>query len=253
MASPDDSLTTIQRGVEVIEILLELEEAGPTEVAERMDLPVTTVYEYLRSISETKFVNRRNGQYFLSSFFITICGRMRHRNRLFQVAKPEMQRVAEETGELVGLTIEDNGLAILLHQELGDQALELGTHPGTVTPLHALANGKALLAHLPEEKVDEIVGDGQLEQWTAETIADPERLRAELSEIRSDGYATDSDELVVGMGTIAVPIVVDDTVLGAVGISTPSQRIRREEYKSELLQELQEMRSRISINYQYSS
>jgi len=253
MASPDDSLTTIQRGVEVIEILLELEEAGPTEVAERMDLPVTTVYEYLRSISETKFVNRRNGQYFLSSFFITICGRMRYRNRLFQVAKPEMQRVAEETGELVGLTIEDNGLAILLHQELGDQALELGTYPGTVTPLHALANGKALLAHLPEEKVDEIVGDGQLEQWTAETIVDPERLRAELSEIRSDGYATDSDELVVGMGTIAVPIVVDDTVLGAVGISTPSQRIRREEYKSELLQELQEMRSRISINYQYSS
>jgi DNA-binding IclR family transcriptional regulator len=237
----------------VIDLLLELEGAGPTEVAERLDLPVTTVYEYLRAMSETKFVNHRDGKYYLSSYFITICGKMRYRDGLFQVAKREMQRVADRTGELVGLTIEDNGLAVVLHQEAGEHALKLGTYPGAVTPLHTLANGKAILAHLPEARLNKIIGDGPLEKRTEQTISDPDRLREELSEIRSQGYAIDWDEQVVGMGMISVPIVIDGEVLAAVGISTPTQRLQKEEYRAELLQELQEMESTISINYQYSA
>jgi DNA-binding IclR family transcriptional regulator len=253
MAQKGDSLSTIQRGLQVVDILLELEGAGPTEVAERIDLPVTTVYEYLRSMSETKFVNRRDGEYYLSSYFLTICGKMRHRSGLFQVAKREMKRVADKTGELVGLTIEDNGFAILFHQEAGEYALQLGTYLGAATPLHTLANGKAILAHLPEDRLDEILGEGPLEVRTEHTITDPERLRSELSKVRSKGYAADWDEQVVGMGMISVPIIVDDRALAAVGISTPTHRLHKDEYREELLQELKEMQNTISINYQYSA
>ncbi|MDJ1434360.1 IclR family transcriptional regulator [Halostagnicola sp. A-GB9-2] len=251
MTRETSSLTTIHRAFEILELLWELDGAGPTELANRMDLPDSTVYDYLRSLSDTKYVTRENGTYFLSSYFLTIGGKMKHRNRLFQVAKPEMKRIAAETNELVGLTIENDGIAVVFHQEEGKQALSLGTHPGAATPLHTLATGKAILAYLPDERVDEIIAERGLEQRTDHTITDVDRLKDELAEIRDNGYAVDWNEQVTGMGMASVPILIDDQVLGSFGIVVPTGRIQDEQYQQELLRKLQEMEETVTINYQF--
>lgn len=244
-------LTTVRRAFEVLDSLRELHGARPTELAEHMDLPDSTVYDYLQSLSETKYVTREDGEYHLSSYFLTIGGEMRYRSRLFQVAKPEMKRVARETDELVGLTIESDGVAVIFHQEGGSRSLNLGTYPGAATPLHTVATGKAILAYLPEERVDEIIAERGLERRTERTITDPDRLKDELEEIRRDGYAIDWDEQVVGMGMAAVPILIEDDVLGSFGIVVPTGRIRDDSYRETILQTLQEMEDTVSINYRY--
>lgn len=253
MAQETGSLTTIQRAFEVLDLLWELDGAGPTELAQHMDLPDSTVYDYLRSLSETKYVTRKNGEYSLSSYFLTIGGKMRHRNRLFQVAKLEMKQVARDTEELIGLTIENDGVGIVFHQEEGTQALSLGTYPGAATPLHTIATGKTILANLPEERVNEIINERGLEQRTEHTITDPDELMAELEQIRRDGYAIDWDEQVIGMGMASVPILVDDQVLGSFGIIVPTGRLEDESYQKELLQRLREMENTVTINYRYGN
>ncbi|WP_049986094.1 IclR family transcriptional regulator [Halobellus rufus] len=252
---PNDrtSLTTVARAFEIVDLLWELDGAGPSEVAERLDLPDSTVYDYLRSLSETRYVTRENGEYRLSSYFLTIGGKMKYRNRLYQVAKPEMKRVVAETDELVGLTIENDGRAVVYHQEEGRQALSLGTYSGAATPLHTVATGKAILAHLPDDRVDEIVDKHGLEQRTDQTITDWDVLERELEEIRENGYAVDWDEQVVGMGMAAVPIMIEDRVLGSFGIVVPTGRIRDPSYQKEILQKLQEMTNKVTINYQYGN
>ncbi|WP_144905643.1 IclR family transcriptional regulator [Halobellus captivus] len=247
------SLTTVARAFEILDLLWELDGAGPSELAARLDLPDSTVYDYLRSLSETRYVTRDDGEYRLSSYFLTIGGKMKYRNRLYQVAKPEMKRVVAETDELVGLTIENDGRAVVYHQEEGQQALSLGTYSGAATPLHTVATGKAILAHLSEERIDEIIHEHGLEQRTEQTITDPDVLRRELEEIRTDGYAVDWDEQVVGMGMAAVPIVIDEEVLGSFGIVVPTGRIRDPSYREEILQKLQEMTNKVSINYRYGN
>jgi len=253
MPTDRTSLTTVTRAFEILDLLWELDGAGPSELATRMDLPDSTVYDYLRSLSETRYVTREDGEYRLSSYFLTIGGKMKHRNRLFQVAKPEMKRVVSETDELVGLTIENDGRAVVYHQEEGRQALSLGTYTGAATPMHTVATGKAILAYYPEERVDEIVAERGLEQRTEHTITDPEELKAELAQIREDGYAVDWNEQVVGMGMAAVPILVENGVLGSFGIVVPTGRIRDETYQEELLQKLREMANTVTINYQYGN
>lgn len=249
--SRSDSLSTIERAFEVLDLLWELDGAGPTELSRRMNLPDSTVYEYLRSLSETKYVVREKGEYRLSAYFLTVAGQMRYRNQLFQVAKPEMRRVADETGELVGLTVEDAGFAVVLHQEEGERALSLGTYPGASTPLHTTAGGKVILAHLPADRVEELVYGGELVARTDHSVTDPDELVAEFETIRSDGYGIDWDEQVVGMGMIAVPLLVDDHLLGSAGIVVPTGRIRDPAYQEELLQYLEEMENTVTINYQY--
>lgn len=247
------TLSTIQRAFEMLDLLWELDGAGPTELAEQLDLPNSTVYDYLRTLSETKYVTRENGEYRLSTYFLTIGGEMKHRNRLFQVAKPEMKRVAAKTEELVGLTIENGGVGVVFHQEEGQQALSVGTYPGAAHPLHTIATGKVILAYLPDERVEEIISRRGLEQRTEHTITDPDRLKAELEEIREQGYAADWNEQVVGLGMLAVPILIDDCVSGSFGIAVPTERLQDKSYQEMLLQELREMENTITLNYQYGT
>lgn len=247
------SLTTVERAFEILDLLWELDGAGPSELADHMDLPDSTVYDYLRSLSETRYVTRDDGEYRLSSYFLTIGGKMKYRNRLFQVAKPEMKRAVAETDELIGLTIENDGRAVVYHQEEGQKALSLGTYSGAATPLHTVATGKAILAHLPEERVDEIIEEQGLEQRTEHTVTDPDELKSELAEVQEQGYAVGWDEQVIGMGMAAVPIVIDERVLGSFGIVVPTGRIQDASYREELLQKLQEMTNTVTINYQYGN
>lgn len=253
MARDSPTLSTIQRAFEILDLLWELDGAGPTELAERMDLPNSTVYDYLRTLSDTKYVTCENGVYRLSTYFLTIGGEMKHRNQLFQVAKPEMKRVAEETDELVGLTIENGGVGVVFHQEEGQQALSVGTYPGAAHPLHTIATGKVILAYLPEERVDEIIAIKGLEQRTKHSITDPDRLKTELEEIHNQGYAVDWNEQVVGLGMLAVPILINERVIGSFGIALPTERIQNASYKETLLQELREMENTVTLNYQYGT
>lgn len=246
-------LTTVVRAFEVLELLWELDGAGPTAVAQRLDVPNSTAYDYLRSLAETKYVDAQDGEYVLSPRFYTIAGKMKYRNRLFQIAKPEMQRFAAETGELVGLTVEMDGQALILHQEEGGQALRLGTYPGAVIPMHTHAAGKAILANLPPERVAEIVEDGDLVGMTEHTVTDPEALEDELARIREDGYVVDWDQQVVGMGMAAVPMLVEDRVFSSIGVVAPTERLKNEQYQDQLLQKLQELANTITVNYRYGN
>lgn len=251
MSDDPRSLTTIHRAFEVLDVLQETNGAGPTELAKRMDLPSSTMYDYLRTLHETGYVTRENGEYQLSPRLYTIAGRMKHRDRLFQTAKPEMKRVANDTNELVGLTIEHDGKGLILHQEEGPQALNLGTYPGAMTPLHTHASGKVILAYLPDDEAEELIHDEPLVQRTERTVTDPDALWAERERIRERGYALDWDEQVIGMGMIAVPILIDEELHGTLGIVAPTGRVQNESYQEELRQKIEESVNRIAINYQY--
>ena len=245
-------LSTVERAFEVLDLLWRLDGAGPTEIAERLDVPDSTAYDYLRTLSDTPFVTRERGNYRLTHHFLTIGGKMRYRNRLFQIARQETKRLAAETEELVGLTVESDGQALVLHQERGAKALSLGTYLGAATPIHTTAGGKAILANLPEERVADIVAEHGLVTRTENTITDPDALYEELEQVEEDGYALDWDEQVIGMAMMAVPIVTDDQVASMTVVS-PTNRLKKASSQEELLQQLRETVNTVVINYKYGT
>lgn len=251
MSESPRSLSTVRRAFQVLDALWQLDGAGPTEIAAYMDIPNSTAHEYLRALEHTPWVSAERGTYTLSSYVLTMAGKMRHRNQLFHVAKEEMRRAATDTGELVGLTIEEGGSGIILHQEEGARALSLGTYLGAATPLHTNASGKAILAMLPESRSAPVLGRDSLPQRTDHTITDPDVLRLELDGIRRQGYAVDWDEQVVGMGMAAVPILVEESVLGSICIVAPTERVKNRSYQDTLIETLQEIAQTVAINYQF--
>jgi len=245
-------IQAVERAFEIVGILERLDGSGPTEVANRMDIHKATAYVYLQSLRICGYVYQRDGEYRLSYRFLSTGNRLRQRSRIYQAARDEVSRLADETGELPTLVVEEAGQAVILAQERGENALELGTYSGMMRPMHTTASAKCILAHLPEERIEAIV-DAGLDPVTEHTITDPDELRERLDRIREEGHAVDVDEQVVGMGLIAVPLVVDDGPVASLAIGCPSKRLQRESYREELRQTLFEAQDRVTIKYQYGN
>lgn len=246
-------MKSVQRAFDVIDVLWKLDGAGPTEIAGEMDIPRSTAHVYLQTLESTGYVVSAGGTYELSHAFLSMGSRIQQRNQTYQVAQRSLRELADETGEVVTLVIEEAGEAVFLDRESGNQAIELGLYAGLTIPLYTHAAGKAILSHLPTDRVDEIIDTRGLEPVTSNTITDRDSLHEELETIQSDGYAVDWDQQIEGMGTVGVPIVVDEQVRGSIGIACPTERVKDDAYRTELLNKLREANETVSIKYRYGT
>lgn len=253
MSENTPAMSSVLRAFEVIDVLWETGGAGPSAVARQMDIPKSTAHIYLQTLSNTEYVVNDDGTYSLSYQFLGTGSRLKHRNRLYQAAESLLEELAESTGELVTLVIEEDGKSVILHLVRGNNSLDLGMYPGMITPLHSNATGKVLLAFLPSDRTDAIVDNYGLERVTERTITDEATLYNELETIRENGYAIDWDQQVTGMGIVGAPIVVDGELEGAVGVACPTGRLQEDSYQQTLLQKIRETIDSITIKYRYGT
>ena len=102
---------------------------------------------------------------------------------------------------------------------------------GMTAPLVCTGIGKAILAYMPEEQIDELLSK-PIEKFTDNTITDPDKLREELKKIRNNGYSVDNMEHEYGVKCVAVPVLNHlGQVQGAVSITGPSLRFPASSYK----------------------
>ena len=252
MTQKTPPLNSVRRTFEIIEMLRDVGPSGPSKIAEELGIPKSTAYVYLRSLQETGFVIGTDGQYRLSYMFLNTGSRIKHRQRIFQVAREDISRLADETGESVTLSIEEAGQTIVLQEESREGSIDLGLYSGMSAPLHSQAAGKAILAELPISRVEDIIESRGLTSVTEYTITDEQQLHDRFNSIRETGYAVDWDQHVVGMGTMGIPIVVGGKPIGAIGIACPTERMKDETYQKELLKVARERKESITVSYQYS-
>lgn len=248
------SVRAVERACDLLDAMHEMGGAGVTELADRLGSSKSTVHNHLRTLEQQGFVVKRDGEYELGYRFLTLGGAKRDEAPFYRIAKDHVDELASETGDLAAATTEEAGRNIYLYLATGAEAVSVGIRLGTQLPLHCLASGKAILAALPERRVEEIVEEHGLQAHTPNTITDPETLYAELETIRERGYALDNEERIQGMRAVAAAVrnEAEDTVLGAIVVSGSTNRVKGD-YLREELPELVTNRAReIEINVTYS-
>lgn len=238
---------------EVIKYLTEHGRSQMSDLATELDRPKSTIHDHLRTLEELGYVIREQQQYRASTLFLQHGIAVRNKFELFHVARPELEKLANQTEDNVHLVIEENGLGIVLHSAVGNEAVRLRIDPGTPGKLHATAPGKAILAQLSRSEIDGILEERGLTAITPRTITDREELFAELQEVREQGYATDYGEVIEGLQGVAVPIMNrrSDEVVGAVTVYSPTDE-SPSEYDEGTLNMLRESGNVIEINYSVS-
>lgn len=226
---------------------------GVSAAAEEVDMPNSTVHDYLRSLEEMGYLKRTDEGYSLTTRLLEMGARHRLQMDIYTTSKPEIKKIARKTGEHVSLMIEEDGLGILLTTFMGENAVEIVTHDGTKTPLHATACGRTILAHLPDHRVEEIIDQRGLSSVTQNTITDRDELYSELESIRDRGYASEKGEILDGIRGVGAPILRRDanSVLGAISVYGPTTRTKQRKFEESVPELLIESANIIELNMTY--
>lgn len=238
---------------QIVEMLKELDGAGVSELARQLNMPKSTTHNYLSTLEESDYLIKEDGIYYVGVRFLELGSYVRNRRKIYEISKPEVCDLAEETGELANLLIEEHGKGTYLQRARGAHAVHVEVPEGTRVPLYCTGLGKSILAHLPEERVETIIEREGIEQITPNTVTDRETLFDQLDEIRDRGYALDDEERIQGLRCVAAPILsTDDRVLGAISVAGPSNRISGERYRETLPNKVLETVNVIELNVTYS-
>lgn len=218
----------------VLRAVHELEGAGATAVADELGIAKSTAHDHLTTLVDHEFLIKDGATYRVGLKCLHYGIQAKNRIELAEVARPSLEQMADETGEIAWLMVEEYGKGVYLEKAKGDRAVQPYGEVGKRVPLHDIASGKAILAHLPEERVREIVAQRDLLARTENTLTDVDELLADLEATRERGYALNDGETLDGFRAVASPIVHDGELLGSIAVSGPENRLRDERFTTEL-------------------
>jgi DNA-binding IclR family transcriptional regulator len=144
-----------------------------------------------------------------------------------------LKSIAEETGQCTyfGLKNRKNRV-VYIDRYASENAMTVYTNIGDSPLPYCTAHGKALLAFLTLDEIEDTIKEG-LRKFTENTITDKKQLMVELKKIREKGYAYDDEERMVGVRCVAAPVFNSyREVIGAIGISGISQSMTYEKMES---------------------
>jgi DNA-binding IclR family transcriptional regulator len=181
--------------------------AGVTELADRVELPKSTVSRLLSTLEELGAVQQIEvgGNYRIGAAMLDLAAAAQPGRSLVAAARPQLAELARATGEAAGLSVADGHEMLYLDQVNPDTELQVRDWTGTRIPMHAVPSGQVLLAEAATALVDAYV-EVPMASFTPNTIVDPQALRARLDEARRAGYAWAVDEFSNGLSSVAAAI-----------------------------------------------
>ncbi|HMK92219.1 MAG TPA: IclR family transcriptional regulator [Thermoleophilia bacterium] len=204
-----DGVQVIARAAEMLRTLA----ADPDglqlmELAAKVDLPRSTTHRIVRALSKEGFVRAApSGRLSIGPGLVGIATSGR-RDRLHE-AGPYLEELSYQLQETVDLAVLDAGHMLFVDQYAPSRFLRIVAEIGARFPLYCTANGKAILAGLPEDEVESLLPD-KLEPFTPNTITDRSLLLRELERVRETGLAYDREEHTAGV--IAVGAAIRDSL-----------------------------------------
>lgn len=241
-----------EKAFNIIDHLQAMDGAGVSELARATGIPKSTVHIHLKTLERHGYVVNREDHYEIGLRFLDLGMYARENLDLYHAARPKIDELAEETGEQAWCLVEENGLGVYIAGAIGERAVITDARIGARPHLHALAAGKAILAHLPRRRVEEIIDRHGLPARTKHTITDETTLCDELEEIREQGFSINQEETILGLNAVGVPVF--DTageVLGGIAVSGAANRMNYQRCTTEVVDLLLSVGNEIEINLTY--
>jgi IclR family pca regulon transcriptional regulator len=120
---------------------------------------------------------------------------------------------------------------------------------GTRFPAYATSMGRVILAGLPDADLEAYLARVRLDRLSPHTVATREALRAELTRVRSQGWALVDQELEEGLRSVAAPLRDRaGRVVAAVNLSVHASRTSAEQVRRVLVPPLLATAARIEAD-----
>ncbi len=214
--------TSLSRGLRMLLTVADHGTIRADVLATLLGMPLSTVYRYLRTLTDFGFVERNGGVYKLGMRLTILQGSRIDSGMLVRVADSVLRSLVQATEETALIMTRVGLSALCLHQVESFHKMRMAFERGEIQPLYAGASSKVLLAYAPEEVVEVVIAD-HLAPLTSNT-PDAVHLRKDLEDIRRTGLAVSQGELIVGASAVAVPVFCGSEFVASLAVAGPDAR-----------------------------
>lgn len=245
----DETVSSFLRGLAVIRSFgAGQRRQSIAEVAARTGLTRASARRFLNTLCEAGYA-RMDGKLFeLTPAVLELGHAFISASSELEVVRGELQGITADLNESASAAMMDGtDIIYVARSPARHRIMTIGLSVGVRLPAHATSMGQALLAALSARELDAYLAAARLEAMTPHTLTTPEALRARLDEVRGRGYALVSEELEIGLSSVAVAIphrLSERSI--AINISTQKARVGADEIKARYLPRLMTAAARIA-------
>ncbi|MFN4010003.1 MAG: IclR family transcriptional regulator [Pannonibacter sp.] len=198
-----------------------------TELLGQGGYPKATLYRFLQTLTNQGMLayDPEAQVYSLGVRLVRLAHAAWTQSSLAPIARPWLDRLSEELGETLHLAQLDQGQVLYVDKRNAARPVDMFSQAGKVGPAYCTGVGKAMLAFLPEDRLEQALARQSFHAFTPATLASRAALVGELKMIRKRGYAFDLEEHEPGIICVAAPILsASGRAIGAMSITSTTQR-----------------------------
>ena len=220
-------IRSFAKGMNVLELLSDNEALTVTQVAKLMDINRASSHRFLSTLKELGYADKDDGsRYYLTSKVIELGMKVLDRFEIRKIARPFLQELSAKFNETINLGYFNDKEILTIDKIDSKEILRMDAGIGGGEPAYCTSLGKAILAFLPDQQLEEYFHAIELTPYTPNTVVSKAKLKEEFMHIKENGYAIDDEELSVGLRCVGAPLFnYSGQALYAISISGPSIRM----------------------------
>jgi DNA-binding IclR family transcriptional regulator len=168
-------------------------------------------------------------------------------NSAIEATFPYLLEANRKIRETINLSLFDGTEIVIVSRVHSRDVLSSYVVIGTRLPGFATAPGRAMLAFMEPDRINDVLDRTSFDQLTPHTKTNRAEIEAELEKIRIDGYAIADQETILGDVSVAVPVLgPNQAPLAAINAAAPTLRWPPEKIKEQVVPVLIDTVRRIS-------
>jgi DNA-binding IclR family transcriptional regulator len=224
-----NGVQVLGRAATILRLLAADSSGGLTfsELVTRSGLPRTTVHRIRGALEHEDFISTdaATGRLHLGPGIMRLAMAKRD---LPSVVRPYLEQLSRELNETVDLGVLDGMHVLFIAQHPAPQrSLMVVSRVGARFPAYCTANGKAILAQLPDDEVKRRLPK-RLEAPATHRPISRKELLAELDETRRTGLAFDCEDHHAGICGVGVAVVDIDGSTASISVPMPAARFHED-------------------------
>jgi DNA-binding IclR family transcriptional regulator len=226
--SNSERLSSVDNALWLLQLIGERKVIRVADAAEALGIARSTSHRLLSALRQHGFVlqDKPNGVYrpgpVLNEIGLAAIGGIDIR----RVARPVMEDLRERTQETISLSLLEGRDIRFIDCVESPRAVRVGSRTGVVLPANCTAGGKSIMAAMSPAELTRRYAGHDLPARTSSSVADWDRLRRELTEIRRTGYALNMEEGESGICAVGAALRdLTGAPLAAIAIVIPAGRM----------------------------
>jgi IclR family KDG regulon transcriptional repressor len=240
-------IQSVSRAAAILRCFYDRQELGLQEISTRVGLHKSTTATLVATLKNEQLLEQdpTTSRYRLGigAFLLGANSKIDLRT----LTQPYLLALNQRFLETVNLAVPAGGEIVYIDKIESEYSMRTCTRIGQRLPFYCTANGKAIFAHYSQEALKGILDHLEFQKVAPHTVSSLERLKADLDQVRREGYAQDNEELEQGLCCYAAPIFDRmGAPVAAVSISGPAARMTGERERAEMLAALKSCAAEIS-------